>query len=67
MDDPGYGLEVPRVLISYLRRGSAYTSTLDLLEALKQNGIPVVMMPRPGDNHGGPYCFPCCTNITCQF
>src|ERR1039457_3115928 len=56
---------MPLVLISYLRKGQrAYTSTLDRLEALKQNGIPVVT--RPGDT-GTHITSPCCGNITCQF
>ena len=45
-------------------KGSAYTSTLDLLEVLKQNGIPVVILT--GDNHGA-HWFPCYGNITCHF
>src|ERR1035441_8346395 len=36
--------------------GSTPCTTLDLLEALKQNGIPVVIMA--GDNHGDPDYIP---------
>ncbi len=53
---PWLRVGMPLALISYLRRGSACTSTLDLLEALKQNGIPVVITA--GDNHGDPLVSP---------
>src|SRR5271157_326078 len=53
---PRLTVEMPLVLISYLRRSSAYTSILALLEALRQNGIPVVIMT--GDEPRGPICFP---------
>src|SRR5271166_6087469 len=53
---PRLTVVMPLVLISYLRRSSAYTSILALLEALRQNGIPVVIMT--GDEPRGPICYP---------